>query len=74
MTLTEQRLARMWSRCAVGGQPGRWLDLNRTLWEISSVLTIHGAEHDAQMFSDAAMLALRRYIDDVVEHHHKAAA
>ena len=64
MTNSEQRLVKMWTACAHGGD---WFELNRTLHEIAMVLICEGHDKTAELFNDASNLALRRYVDTVIQ-------
>lgn len=58
MTLTEQRLVRMWSATDYGGD---WYELNKTLHEIAVVLQIAGLQA-ADDFAFCASIALQRAV------------
>ena len=64
ITLTEQRLARIWSRFTQSS-PGAaaFFDLNEYLWDVAQTLRDCGASPGAvELFAEAATLALSRAI------------
>lgn len=63
MTLTEQRLVRMWSATDYGGD---WHELNKTLHEIAVVLQIAGLPV-ADDFAFCASIALQRAVMRSIE-------
>ena len=62
MTLTEQRLIKMWTATDYGGD---WYDLNRTLWHIAKVLEAEGKAEAAAEFEFLAGIAMWRAINDI---------
>lgn len=64
MTLTEQRLCKMWTATDYGGD---WYELNKTLHEISMVLRSECAAEVADDFAFAAGIALQRAVMQTME-------
>lgn len=62
MTLTEQRLTKMWTATDYGGN---WYDTNRTLWNIAKVLEAEGKQEAAETFELLAGVAMWRAINDI---------
>lgn len=64
MTLTEQRLAKIWRRYTQGGDTSSvWFNLNEYLWDVAQALRDGGASpHAVETFADAAALALSRAV------------
>lgn len=61
MTLTEQRLVKLWTATDYGGD---WYDLNRTLWEIGKFLEADGNTAGGDVFAFLAGIALQRAVDE----------
>ena len=64
ITLTEQRLCKMWAAAQFGGD---FYETSKTLHEIAQVLQAEGKTEAAGMFSDLSGLALIRAIDKIKE-------
>lgn len=64
MTLTEQRLCRMWLMTSHGGD---FYELSKTLHQIAQVLIGLGHTEEAEMFGDASAVALYRAVAKIRE-------
>lgn len=64
MTLTEQRLIKMWTATDYGGD---WYDLNKTLWHIAKVLEAECKAEAAAEFEFLAAVAMWRSILEITE-------
>lgn len=62
ITLTEQRLCKMWAAAQMGGD---FYDTSKTLHEIAEVLKTVGKKDAGEMFDEASELALHRAIEDI---------
>lgn len=65
MTLTEQRLCRIWNSAA--NFSGDWYDTSRILHEIGMVLAAEGHQGIANDFEVCSGLALQLAIDSIAE-------
>lgn len=63
MTLTEQRLIKMWTATDYGGD---WYELNKQLWNIAKVLEAEGKDEAAEVFELLAGVAMWRAINDII--------
>lgn len=61
ITLTEQRLCKMWTATSYGGD---WYELNKTLWEIAQVLRAEGMAEQTEVFAFCSAIALQRAVDE----------
>lgn len=64
MTLTEQKLCRMWHEAETTGE---WWELYQKLQDIGQVLMLNGNVEMALLFHDAGKLALLRRVDKIRE-------
>ena len=71
MTLTEQRLCRMWAATTFGGD---FYELNKTLWEIAMVMRAEGMADRTDDFALLSQVALQRAVDEIAERKMKVAA
>lgn len=62
MTLIEQKLCRMW---AATENSGDWWDLFQRLAEISEALAATGNHEAAELFHEAAYIAIERCMYDI---------
>lgn len=62
MTLTEQKLCKIWRTAAFGGD---WWDLYQQMRAISDVLKVVGKDAAADMFFEAGQVALARCVYDL---------
>lgn len=63
MTLTEQRLIKMWTATDYGGD---WYELNKTLWHIAKVLEAEDKAEAAETFELLSGVAMWRAINDII--------
>ena len=66
ITLTEQRLCKIWAAAQLGGD---FYDTSKTLHEIAAVLNAEGKQDAGAMFGEASALALHRAIEDIKVAH-----
>ena len=64
ITLTEQRLCKMWAAAKFGGD---FYETSKTLHEIAEVLRAEGKPEAAAMFGDLSGLALHRAVEKIKE-------
>lgn len=64
ITPTEQRLCRIWHLAETTGD---WWEANAKCHEIAVVLSFNGCAEVAQLFADAAALAISRIVMNVKE-------